>query len=211
MNPNREDTTAGRSESKSKLKQVIDKYDFDGLGEQIEDYWLADTGDRYSLRELAEYVNHYLLRRSMHDAGMDPLNGEIENTYRLLTADDVSTGVRTQTRRRLERAGVDVDQLEVDFVSRQAVHTYLTKDRGVNYSSNVDDRITKQTATIQGLKRRLTATVQSKLEWLQNVEDISLGEFEVLLDVSVLCKDCGAQYQIDEFLERRTCECTQEN
>ena len=41
----------------------------------------------------------------MEDAGMAPLDGEVENTYRLLTDSNVNTGAHTQARRRLEHAG----------------------------------------------------------------------------------------------------------
>ena len=106
-----EENDREKPHSNSKLSRLIDKYGIDELGKQIEDYWLDTADDRYSLRELAEYINHQLLRTTMHDVGMDPLDGETENTYRLLTADDVSTGTRTQTRRCLQRADIDVDQL----------------------------------------------------------------------------------------------------
>jgi hypothetical protein len=205
---NSESTGSNTSGSGSKLSRLIDQYSLDELGDQLEDYWLAESDDRYSLRGLAEYVNHQLLRMVMENTGMNPLDGEIENTYRLLTADDVSAGTRTQTRRDLERAGIDVEALEADFVSRQAIHTYLTKDRGVSYTSTDSDPVAKEASVINGFKRRLTATVHSKLERLRNANAVTLGEFEVLLDVRVLCKDCGAQYQISEFLEARTCECS---
>jgi hypothetical protein len=206
---NSESTESNTSSSRSKLSRLVDQYSLNELGNRLEDYWLASSDNRYSLRELAEYVNHQLLRTVMHDAGMDPLDGEIENTYRLLTADDVSTGTRTQTRRRLQRADIDVDQLEADFVSRQAIHTYLTMDRGVSYTSSDEDPVTKEATFIQGFKRRLTATVQRKLDGLRNKNEVTLGEFEVLVDARVLCKDCGTQYQVGEFLEARACECPQ--
>ncbi len=208
---NSESTESNTSNSGSKLSRLIDHYSFEELGNRLEDYWLAGSDDRYSLRELAEYVNHELLRTVMRNAGMDPLDGEVENTYRLLTADDVSTGTRTQTRRRLQRAGINTEALEADFVSRQAVHTYLTKDRGVSYTPSNENPVTKEATTIQGFKRRLKATVQSKLDRLRTANEVTLGEFEVLVDMRVLCKDCGAQYQIGDFLEARTCECSHDD
>jgi hypothetical protein len=195
--------------SNSKLSRLIGKYGLDELSERVEDYWLANAEDRYSLRELAEYVNQQLLRTVMHDAGMDPLDGEVENTYRLLTDDDVSPGTRTQARRRLERAGVDVDQLDADFVSRQAVHTYLTNVRGVTYTANESDPVDREATNIQRLKRRLSTITNGKLEQLRAADHLTLGEFNVLLDLRVLCEDCGTQYQLSELLDVQTCECGQ--
>ncbi len=194
-------------QSNSKLSRLIDEYDLEELGERIEDYWLDDTDDGYSLRELADYVNQQLLRTAMRDAGMNPLDGEVENTYRLLTDDDVSTGTRTQAHRRLERAGVDVDQLDADFVSRQAVHTYLTSVRGVTYPTDNSDPVTTEATNIRRLKRRMTTMTDGKLTHLQNADHITLGEFEILLDMRVLCEDCGNQYQVSDLLEQRGCEC----
>lgn len=51
--------------SNSKLSRLIDEYDLDELGKQLEEYWIAAPDDRYSLRELAVYVNQYLLRTVM--------------------------------------------------------------------------------------------------------------------------------------------------
>jgi hypothetical protein len=196
--------------SNSKLSRLIDKYDLNELGERIEEYWLDDAKDRYSLRKLAEYINHQLLRTVMHDAGMDPLDGEVENTYRLLTDDDVSPGTRTQARRRLERAGVDVDELDADFVSRQAVHTYLTTIRGVTYTADEGDPVDREATNIRRLKRRLSTITNGKLDQLQKADQLTLGEFNVLLDLRVLCEDCGTQYQLSDLLDARTCECGQD-
>lgn len=80
------------STSNSKLRRVLEEYELEYLVEQIETYWLDDTEPRYSLRELATYVNQQLLRTTMHEAGMNPLDGEVENTYRLLTDSDTRRG-----------------------------------------------------------------------------------------------------------------------
>ena len=191
-----------------KLGKLIDEYKLNELGDKIETYWLSDADERYSLRELAEYVNHRLLHTVIQEADMNPLDGEVENTYRLLTDDNVSTGTRTQARRRLERAGVDVDQLESDFVSRQAVHTYLTKDREVSYTPNEGDPLEREATNIRRLKRRMSTITGGKLEQLRNADQLTLGEFEAYVDVRVLCEDCGTQYQVDELLDNGACDCS---
>ena len=199
---------SSESTSNSKLRRVLDEYDLEELGEEIEVYWLDDTDSRYSLRELATYVNQQVLRTAMDEAGMNSLEGEVENTYRLLTDGDVSTGTQTQAQRRLSRAGVDVDQLESDFVSRQAVHTYLTKDRGVSYSPSEGDPLERETENIQRLKRRMTTITGSKIEQLRNSDHLTVGEFETFIDVRVLCEECGTQYQVGDLLAQGRCECS---
>ena len=97
----------------SKVGRLIEKYDLTGMDDQLIDFWTSDDEDNRSLRELADYFNREILRAAMNEAGMTTLDGEIENTYRLLTAEDVSTGVRTQAETTLERNGIDIETLIV--------------------------------------------------------------------------------------------------
>lgn len=202
--------TSRPSHSKSKLSRLIDEYGLDSMGRRLEEYWLAPPEDRYSLRELAEYVNQQMLRTVMQHADLNPLDGEVENTYRLLTDDEVSAGTRTQARRRLERAGIDIDKLDTDFVSRQAVHTYLTTVREVSYPTDDSNPVENEATNIQRLKRRMTTMTDGKITHLRDADHITLGEFEILLDVRILCEDCGTQYQVSDLLEKKTCECAHE-
>ena len=191
-----------------KLSRLIVEYEFYGLGEELEKRWLGDSTKRYSLRKLAEYVNNQLLREAMQNAGMDPLDGEVENVYRLLTDDSVNTGARTQAYRRLQRAGVDVKQLETDFVSRQAVHTYLTKNREISYTIDETDPIIRETSNIRKLRQQMKTIIEGKVTQLRDADHLTLGEFELFLNVQVLCEDCGTQYQISELLDTRSCDCS---
>ncbi|MFC7007207.1 rod-determining factor RdfA [Halalkalicoccus salilacus] len=113
-----------------KVGRVIREYGLDGLGTELEIRWTGKGGDQYSLRALADRFNQRVLEAALEDAGVRSLEGDVENRYRLLTDDDVSAGMHQQARRELERAGVDVDALESDFVSHQSIYTYLTDHRG---------------------------------------------------------------------------------
>jgi hypothetical protein len=195
-------------ETRSKVGRVIAEYELDGLGEELERRWLGDGFERQSLRDLADLFNHRVLRRAMLDAGMDPLEGEVENAYDLLTGDDVSEGVRTQARNRLERSGVDVESLQSDFVSHQAIHTYLRKYRGAEQSEEAaGDRIERTVSTVRRLESRTVAVVENSLQTLRNAGTVRLGPFDVLVDVRVFCSDCGRQYDVVDLLERGGCDC----
>lgn len=192
----------------SKVGRLIGEYGLDGEGERLESYWTTDGEDRRSLRELADYFNRRLLRATMEAAGMNPLDGEVENTYRLLTDDDVSRGMQTQARQTLEREGVDVESLRSDFVSHQAIHTYLTKYRDASREEQADvDRVEKGLKTIQRLRSRTSAVSENIVENLSGTDRIDLGDFEVLVDVRVFCRDCGTQYDVQELLNRGGCDC----
>jgi hypothetical protein len=199
--------TSGRGR-RSKVRRLIDEYDLEGEGERLENLWTANREDRLSLRELADDFNRRLLRAVMVEVGMNPLDGEVANTYRLLTDDDVSSGMRTQARQTLEREGVDVDELQKNFVSHQAVHTYLTKYRGVKRDEQTDeDRVQKGLDTIQRLRSRTAAVSENIVENLASTGRLDVGDFEVLVDVRVFCRDCGTQYDVQDLLEEGQCEC----
>lgn len=199
------------NDRRSKVGRLIHTYNLNGMAETLEARWTGDGETQSSLRELADYFNRQLLRETMIEAGMDPLQGEVENTYRLLT-DDVSAGVHTQTRKHLEREGVDVEQIKRDFVSHQAIHTYLTKYRGVEKEEEGtdEDQVEKALQTVQRLKNRLSAVTNNTLETLQRTNRISLGDFNVSVDVRVFCHDCGEQYDVRDLLTAGHCGCKNE-
>jgi hypothetical protein len=194
----------------SKVGRLIGKYDLPGAGEWLIDAWTGNGEERRSLRDLADSFNERLLRAAMDDAGMTTLDGEVANTYRLLTDEEVSTGVRTRAETTLERNGVDPDELRSDFVSHQAIHTYLTRDRGATRPAEppAGERIENAESAIQRLGSRLVAVAEKRLQSLRDGGTISLGEFSVLLDLRVVCEDCGTHAAIPTLLDDGGCECS---
>jgi hypothetical protein len=115
--------------------------------------------------------------------------------------------MRTEVRRQLERDGVDLDSVESDFVSHQAIHTYLREHRGAELETEEESRIEKETRTIRRLQGRISVVTESGLTRLSNAGDVTIGDFEVLTDVQVYCSDCGSQYEAVELIERGGCDC----
>jgi hypothetical protein len=196
---------------RGKVERVIEAYDLGGLGDELERRWTGARGDRESLRSLADRFNRAVLRTALDEAGASPLDGEVENTYRLLRGDDVSPGMRTEVRRQLEREGVDLDSVEADFVSHQAIHTYLRDHRGAELEPEEESRVEKEAETIRRLQGRVSVVTESGLKRLKNVGDITLGDFDVLTDVQVYCSDCGSQYEAVELVERGGCDCERDD
>jgi predicted transcriptional regulator len=196
----------------SKVARLIDVY---GLGEQfgdrLEDLWTADGDERESLRSLADRFNKRLLATAIEDVGMSVVEGEVDNLYRLLTSNDVSSGNRTEARRRLEQNGIDIEQLERDFVTYQAIRSYLKEYRGATYDRGSDTtRVESVIETIQRLKSRTRSVAERSLDQLRRTNRLSLGEYRVFVDVSVLCEDCNSQYEVVELLQAGSCECQSE-
>lgn len=196
----------------SKVARLLDVY---GLGEQfgerLEELWTADGDERESLRSLADRFNRRLLETAMDDVGMSALDGEVDNLYRLLTDDETSSGNRTEARRRLEQNGIDIEQLERDFVTYQAIRSYLKDYRGATYNRETDaTRVETVTETVQRLQSRTRSVAEKSLDQLKKTGQLSLGEYRLFIDVSVLCEDCNTQYGLVELLRDGSCECRSE-
>ncbi|TKR27571.1 rod-determining factor RdfA [Natronomonas salsuginis] len=192
---------------RSKVARLLQEYDIEDLGAELERRWTADE-DRQSLRELAAYFNQRILERALEDADVRPLDGEVENIYRLLT-DDSSGADRTRIRRRLERDGLDVDAIETDFVTYQAIRTYLKKHRGAEYTPDETDPVEREITNIQQLRGRVDSVTEGKLEQLRASGHLELGTFRTLVDVRVVCEDCNTQFSAVELLERGHCNCSE--
>lgn len=201
-----EDTGAGRGR-RSKVVRLIDEYELTEVGEELEELWTADT-DRHSLRELAALFNQRIVKQQCEAADMQLLDGEAANIYRLLTAADVSSAEQTRVRRRLEREGIDADRLEKDFVTYQAIRTYLKKYRDAEYTPAETDPLDRESQNIQQLRGRTAAVTEGKLEQLQNSGELDLGEFRTLVNIQVVCETCNTQWAVDELLERGGCDCS---
>lgn len=192
----------------SKVASLVDEYDLEGVGAELEHRWtLADRSERWSLRDLADYFNRQVLERALGDAGVQPIAGEAENVYRLLVDDDVSDADRTRAERRLEREGLDVEELRSQFVSYQAIRTYLSEHRGAEYTPAETDQVRSSLETIQRLRSRTARVAESKVEQRASSGDLSLGETRVTVDVTVFCRDCGRQFDVETLFDRGGCDC----
>jgi len=201
------ESTASSRERRSKVARLIDEYELQGLGTKLEQQWTADE-DRKSLRDLARYFNQQLLQRTLEEANVQYLDGEIENTYRLLTDDEVSSAESTRVKRRLERDGTDVDALETDFVTYQAIRSYLKDHRGAEYTPAETDPLEREATNVQKLRGRMATVTGGKLEQLRASDELTLGEFRTLADIRVVCEDCNTQFDALDLLNRGGCNCT---
>ncbi|QIO22829.1 rod-determining factor RdfA [Haloarcula sp. JP-L23] len=192
----------------SKVARLLDEYGLDEMGAELELRWTGDGYERMSLRDLADYFNKQLLEQALRDAGQAALDSDVETTYRNLTADDVSTGVRTDTRTRLEREGLDVESLERDFVTYQAIRSYLKEWRGAEYQKPSDEeKRANDRESIQRLLTRTLSVTEDRIEKLRDTDRIAVEEFEVFVDAQVLCQRCGTQYAVTEFIDNGGCDC----
>ncbi|MFB6188314.1 MAG: rod-determining factor RdfA [Halapricum sp.] len=193
---------------RNKVARLIEAYELGEFGAELESKWLGRDGERTSLRDLAETFNKRLLERAMVQKGMSTVENDVDTLYRNLTDEDVSSGVRTDTRNRLERRGIAVDELASDFVTYQAIRSYLQDWRGASYDGLSDEeKIRKDIDSIQRLMTRTTSVAEDRIEKLQRTGRLDGDGFEVLIGLEVLCQGCGTQYDVTEFIEQGGCDC----
>lgn len=191
-----------------KLGRVAGEYDLSRLDDDLVAYWTGEDDEQYSTRELATLVNQRVLEAALQEAGVSYKEGEIENTYRLLTDDDVTSGTRVQTRNELERDGVPVEAVESDFVSHQTVYNHLTKCLETALETPDDEeRLERGAEKLGALQNRTEAVTVDTIAQLRRNDVIDVGEFDVLVSVTVTCEDCQQQFTVRELLDERACDC----
>ncbi|RQG90044.1 hypothetical protein EA462_08570 [Natrarchaeobius halalkaliphilus] len=191
-----------------KVGRIGQRYGLSNLDDELVRYWTDRTDERYSTRELAEHMNQRVLQAALDDAGLQYRDGEIENTYRLLTGDDVSSGTRVQTRKELERDSVPVEDIEGDFVSHQTVYNHLTNCLEAELESPSDEeRLERSRDKLGALRNRTAAVTEDTVAQLDRNDVLDVGEFDVLVNVTVTCKDCKQQYTVRDLLEQGGCDC----
>lgn len=195
---------------RSKVRRIIDERAFDGLGDVLERRWTSDGDDRASLRELADEFNRRVLADEAEAAGVQFVEGELENFYAKLTGDDVDPETRVAVERRLNRDGIDTDDLTDDFVTHQAVHTYLTTYRGASMQEPTpEERVQDGRDTINRLQSRLGNVTDNTLGTLESADAVALGDADVFVNVTVACNHCGTQKEVNALLDDGGCECEQ--
>lgn len=195
----------GEDGPNTKVRRVIEAYDLDEMGPGLEAAWTGETGERTSLRDLADEFNEAVLAAAVRETAGSSLDVEVSSTYEALR--DGTGSAVTRARRRLEREGMDVDELTADFVTHQAVHTYLTEDRGASLPADEADRAERKIETIEKLQGRLSAVSESAISSLANAGELDRGDYDVLVDVRAVCPRCGADAPVGDVIRRGGCGC----
>lgn len=199
------DRSSGR---KTKVARVIKDYNLEGMGAQLEAAWTGETGERTSLRDLADKFNEAVLEATLREAGVSPLNFEVAGTYDALSEESGPESTRAE--RRLEREGVDIDVLAKDFVTHQAIHTYFTKEREASLPEDDRNPVDRKIETIEKLQGRAAAVTESAISSLASTDELDGDEYDILIDIRAVCPACGSDYPVGELLRQGGCKCSVE-
>lgn len=185
----------------SKVARVIETYDLDGLGYELEQRWLATDNRSMSLRELAAYFNEQVLEAAIEDSDMNLLEADVPTLYDKLNGDNVSSADQTRVERRLDREGVDVGAVTNDFVTHQSMHTYLRGYRNVSQPEiSNKERREAVLERVQKLQDRSATVTEDAIESLQRHGVVPDGEVDVLVDVQVIYTESGEQYDVFDLI-----------
>lgn len=199
---NRTETACG-----CKLGQAAEQYQLDEMDDRL---YHAHQNEGASLRDLETVVNKRILESALQDAGIETL-GDVSDLYQRLTGDDVSVGDRAELRTRLQQAGVDIPQIESDFVTYQTVRKHLRGSLGIDTSSDTDFTVPDARKRIHRLQSRSEAVIAETLEHLRRTDTVETGKLDVVLSLRVSCEDCGDSYRLADLLSQGHCQCRGEH
>lgn len=191
-----------------KIGRVVSDRDLSGVPAELATRWRGDGGERWSLRALADYFNERVLAAALAEADVDVVGSDVTSQHRVLTGEEGSAGDRTALRRRLERDGVDVDDVEADFVSHQTVHTFLTDHLDERYEVDDAAQLRKDADRVSRLESRLAAVAGDAVDRSARVGRIDVGDAEVFVETRILCTDCGETATVQELFDRGGCGCS---
>lgn len=200
-------TSENDADYRTKVGRLIDSYELGEYGEELERMWTAEGKRRRSLRELSDIFNKRILRSAMEDSEFETISDELDGVYQKISGMSGSPADQTRTQRRLKRDGVDVEKIKSDFVTYQAIRSYLKEERNAEYEPD-EDPVERDRTTIQRLRSRTTTVTATKLEGLEKADCIELGTHQVTVDINIFCEDCGRQFDVTEVLDQNGCECT---
>lgn len=187
-----------------KIDSVAEERGLTAIDERLTDRW----ADGESLRDLESFFNEAVLQSAMTAAGMDTIDGEPANLYRLLTDDAVTAGKRVDAESRLRRNGIDPESVVSDFVSYQTVRNHLNDCLDVRTARESTYSVTDARSTVHKLVSRVESVTVRAIERLGGEGELSIGDPSVTVSVRVACSECNDEYTFSGLLNRGTCSCT---
>ena len=189
----------------TKVARNIEKYDIQAMGSTLEARWTGATGERTSLRNLAHIFNRALVDAALREGDVHSYFADVDAIYDALQ--NGSNAERLRAERRLTREGIDVDALTADFVTHQAVHTYLRQERDVSLTVADTNPVEKRIKTIEKLEGRGAAVAQAAVSRLPAADDAADPAYEVLVEFKAVCTAWGDTYAVRDLLRRDGCGC----
>jgi DNA-binding transcriptional ArsR family regulator len=188
-----------RDECGCKIGRVTAEYGMSNVDARLVERWRSGT----SVRRLTEELNEDIVESELDAANVGRVEWSRSPVYEALHTDELSDAEEIEIRRELDRAGVDVEQLSSDLVSHQTVYRHLTRclDASKGDDRTPDERRETAKDTVYALRQRTEIVTESTLDTLQSAGITDLGEVEVLVDLRVVCSDCGRSMDFESAID----------
>lgn len=188
-----------KSSTKMKLIRVIDKYNLEGLGDELVEQWTATGPHRKSCRELADFFNTRVLDAALREEGIIWDKSLVEDCAVIIADKDRSlTGFDIQNR------GVDTDDVEDDMLTYQTVHNYLTNIRGIDLNKDpngIRDRINN----LQQMQSKMETVASNTASRSINRDQIDGPVPSIEITAEYICQACGGRTKVTQYLQNRGC------
>jgi hypothetical protein len=180
-------------------KYGIEDYDFEEL-------WTGS--ESMSLRDIADQFNIKIVKGALANAG-EPEDEQPQYLYRVLTGEIGTEETRTVQERRLQKKGIDTEELKDDFVSYSAVRRYLTEYLGAykDTSPSKSEAIDNLRSAANKLESRCRNVILDHVTRLDERGIFSITDPALIIDFKLYCQECGKELRLAEFIKQRECDC----
>jgi len=189
--------------SRCKIDRVATKYDLDDLDRMVRHRRRKNGA---SLRDLERLINTQILDAALAETDVDIL-GDAASVYEVLTGSDVDTRRLVNVQDQMEKHGIDLEELESDFISYQTVRTHLNDCLGVDTSRQGVESIEEGYEIIRGDRQRHQEVVSRTIARFSRLNLVQIENPTVTVSTTIECESCKRTYRILEFLEQGRCEC----
>jgi hypothetical protein len=212
------DASEGLAEGRRtrKLDVVVDKYNLDGIVDELESRWSRkNPEERYSIRELEKHFNSAVIRTVLEEeVGYSPVDYNPEQIFEILNdGEGVSESDERFIRQWMED-NVDLEELESDFVSYYSIFTFLRDVRNAESPNQLDNSPEKAKERgidrIEQKKSNLKQGTDRALKGVKKANVVADNDYDIRVSVRVECPDCGTVLPGVEFIRQGGCECSVE-
>lgn len=190
-----------------KVGQIAREYDLEGIDAELTRRWRGEGVERQSLRTITDFFNSNVFRSMLEEADADILEAQVEHLYEIVTGDTATEGERAEVTNRLQRAGIDVDEMQQNqFVSYQTIHNHLRDCLGVPPPTSKDEKSTKEADqdSLRAIRTRTERIAESMVD--RNVDETPTS-LSITVNVMARCDECGYNKPVTTLLEEGGCYC----
>lgn len=193
-----------RDDCRCKVGRTDKKYELSNIDSRLADDWQSGT----SIRRLTEELNKNIIKSELSATNVSQVEWSQTPVYEAIYTDELNDAEEIEIRRELERAGIDIEQLSSDLVSHQTVYRHLTQclDTSKGDNQTPDERRDKAKDTVYALQQRTEIVTETTIDQLQSAGVTNLGDVEVLVDLQVVCNDCGLSMDFESAISEG-CNC----